>query len=149
MSTKVPGGSVKNALGRPLPRACSDRGAVPSSPRPAPARGVREDKEAPSRTSSLCSPPVFPLSRAPPLSLFLRLAETLGRAAVRHCRRSEPPPTNRRDQKLRLDVLFRLPESRLLGSRRFVAIVGIPRRRRQASSSIPSSPASLRPRRPS
>ncbi len=77
MSTKVPGGSVKNALGRPLPRACSDRGAVPSSPRPAPARGVREDKEAPSGRA-LPALPRFSLPLALHLSLFsLRTTETL------------------------------------------------------------------------
>ena len=85
------------------------------------------------------------LARSPhslSLSVSQLEAETLGRAAVRHCRRSEPPPTNRRHRNLRRVVFYLPVEPRIPGRPPSPAIVEIPRLRHWASPSI-ASPSSL------
>ena len=80
----------------------------------------------------LLSPrPRSPLSPSVSLALcFHRNGGTLARASPRHCRSSRPPFPNRRDQKVRQDLLYHLAEARSLGRRHLVVIVILPHRHR-------------------
>ena len=97
----------------------------------------------------LPSPLASPLSRALSPSLSVRDTETLGRAAVRHCRRLRPSQANRRYQKLRLDLVYISVESRFSGRPPSSGISGIPRALHRASPANTSPSRFHQPRRPS
>ena len=86
--------------------------------RDASRRAVEQgEKEAPlAMLLSLSLVPSLSRSAALPLSFFPATAPNPNRACRRHCRSSEPPQTNRLEQKQRLVVLYFLFEARKPGS---------------------------------
>ena len=126
LSVATPGRAGRSSRARPWP----------------PEQALGEDKVAEDAALLLALLyPVFPRSRAFSLSLLHRGHRTLARAADRHCRRSEPPGTNRRHRNGRHVLLCHLTEPRKRGGSPSPGIEEIPRLRRWASSLIPSSPA--------
>ena len=106
----------------------SDRTMATPVARDASRRAVEQgEKEAPLAMLLILSlVPSLSRSAALPLSFFPATAPNPNRARRRHCRSSEPPQTNRRHQKRRLEVLNRLTEPRVRGCCLRVAIDVLP-----------------------